>query len=368
MTRLLAAKEEQAKEVLASEREVAKDMARAMMSAALVHNPVNESMVQLSQHLVEEKAKKKRKDMTIGPFAGDKQDWLDYRGQFENCTRYNQWDEEERFQQLVVHLRADALALYTDHQPTTYEGLVKLLGERYTPEGSEEVYKAKFKGRHLHEKEDLEVYSRELTRLARRAYPHWGQEAIDEQVLDQFRAGLVDPELRRHVTLGKFDTLREAVAAAARYQRFEENARSHLSKPKPARIAAATTSESDPAVDTRAVVKELERPDGFLGRVLAMVTKWPGNVNSPNASPLPYRRPDSRRSLQCWCCRKEGHTYYRCPDNKDGKFKLSAEQQQKIDAAKERAAAKEATPGQPRKVDQPREGAVAPKGYGAPLN
>ena len=341
--RMLAANAAQAREQLEGERA----MAERMMNAAVASAPANQSAAQLSQQLVErieekkqESSPRKRKDVLVGSFGDDPdQDWLDYLGQFKTCSRHNHWDDTEEFQQMVVHLKGDALALYTDHQPKTYQDLVALLSGHYTPEGSEESYKMKFRNRRLKEKEDPDTYSRELTRLARRAYPAWDQKAVDEQVLDQFKTGLTDPEMRRHVALGKFDTLREAVAAASKYLRYEEGAQLHVSKPKSARLAAAPSRDDDESPEVQTVMRELERQSGVLGKVLTTVTQWP-EVRDSRGMPRNTSGRFPRRPMRCWACKKEGHSYQRCPDNKDGSYRPTPEQRQLQEASRQKAQAR----------------------------
>jgi hypothetical protein len=269
----------------------------------------------------------RRKDMTVENFSGEKDDWADYYGKFENAANWNRWDPEDRFRQLIGHLQGAALGLYSDHQPVSYQALVNILVDRYAPDGSEENFKLKFKSTTMPAGKEPEVYAQELQRLARRGYPEWRTVARDEQVLDRFKEGIEDPELRKHIVLNGYKTMAEAQKACNTYIRYQENCGPKYVKPgrkgtDGAKVAMVRGEES-----------EDENPD--VAQILKLVTMMEGRTPTSDNNTYRGRKP-ARRSLICWCCEKEGHSYRGCPNNSDKHYVPSVEEHRREDMARER--------------------------------
>jgi hypothetical protein len=277
----------------------------------------------------------RRKDMNVESFGGDnEEDWLDYLTKFTAAANWNSWNEVDRLHQMIGHLKGNALALYADHRPEKYSQLVKVITNRYAPEGSEESFKMKFRSQTMGLDGNASIFAQTLARLARRAFPNWGNDVVSEYVLDQFKQGLTDEGLRKHVMLGKYQSLNEAVVAVGAYQRFEESSRpSRAAKPRAtAKCAAASTETNEsPEEDTVqqsigklcAVMRDTRKDtqDAVKAGVEAAMQ---GQGRTPNT-----RR---RREIDCFCCKELGHTQYNCPKNRKRDYKMTQEEQRRCEA------------------------------------
>ena len=287
----------------------------------------------------------RRKDMNVETFKCDSEDWTDYLAKFEVVAEGNRWKEADKLRQLIGHLQGTALAIYADNRPTTFAALVGLLNARYMPDGIEETYKLKFRARQIQPGEEPEVYVHELRRLARRAYPERDAGLLNGMVLDQFKEGLKDAGLRKHVALGGYRTVSAAIMAASIYLRFTEVEGSTVVKPgrrgtDGARVAVASASTVDSQEQKRYEV--LERKVDSLSRPLelacAALSGWqkatgPGQGNGGQNEGTRGR---ARRPVTCWCCHEKGHLYRACPRNVDRQYRPTAEELQREEAARER--------------------------------
>jgi hypothetical protein len=290
--------------------------------------------------------------MMIDSFEGNDDDWLDYKTKFESAAQWNGWDTVDKLQQLIGHMKGNALALYTDHKPESYPELVELLEDRYVPEGSEETSKMEFWATHLEPNGDPHKCAQKLARLARRAFPKYDAKSCAGAVLDQFKAGIVHPEMRRHVTLGAYKTIREAVLATAAYIRYEENQKRTVSKPsgvagKP-RVAKSTADHKDNGT----VAQERQETQFLLNKMSAYMEGHPKEKSSPNNPQPPSgtyadRLAAWRANVVCFRCKKKGHELAACPENKDGSYVPTPIEQAQLDRGTERRARFKQTRGRP---------------------
>ena len=294
---------------------------------------------------------RKRKDMNVDSFDGDSDDWLDYQTKFISAAKWNRWTDEDQFQQLIGHLKGSALALYTDHRPKDYDSLLELLGDRYVPEGSEETVKLEFWNTRLEPRGDLKAYEQKLSRLARRAFPKYNNEDCEEAVLDQFKAGLVSTEMRKHVTLGGYKTLRAAVLATSAYMRYEAGLQRTVVKPSgvAGKPRLAKSKAEAPPENTGDVVQERQQTQSLLRKLEQYMGNSPKTGAYPPKTEAPPRRTprveslsyaeklaEWRKNCLCWCCGEKGHDKATCPDNTDGHYVLKPHEQAQMDRAAER--------------------------------
>ncbi len=63
------------------------------------------------------------------------------------------------------------------------------------------MYKVQFRARYQRRNEDPDEFTESLSILARRAFPQFPQEAIDSLVMDRFKEGQSDSELKQYLSL-----------------------------------------------------------------------------------------------------------------------------------------------------------------------
>ncbi|KAH3865637.1 hypothetical protein DPMN_028679 [Dreissena polymorpha] len=81
---------------------------------------------------------------------GQSADWRDYIVHFKNVAHWNDWDNLEKAQQLIMSLKGKAQKLLSDLQPSqmnNYSYLLEVLGRRFSPVEGETTYRYEFRNR-----------------------------------------------------------------------------------------------------------------------------------------------------------------------------------------------------------------------------
>ena len=167
-------------------------------------------------------------------FDGVKMDWSDYLAHFETVAKWNEWDNEQKAQQLIISLDGEAMKILGQLTSEVKDDYVKLVAEmnrRYDPKERASAYKIKFRGRIRNKQENLMIYAQDLKRLVSRAYPDIPHTSHDHFVLDQFITGLNTIDMRRHVQFGHPKNMDEAISLAIEFEAFEAANRTSTMKP-----------------------------------------------------------------------------------------------------------------------------------------
>ena len=167
-----------------------------------------------------------------------------------------------------------------------YQRLVKTLGQRFKPEGREELYKAEFRQRGRKKDETFMEFGYELRRLSNRAFPKKSQDARDLMVFEQFLSGLSDPDLHKFVTLEHPQDIDKAITLATEFETVSLSSRSGFPK-KPLSVAVLSSSQNT----------EIDLLNSMIDHLKELTKK----LDQP------------------WCtkCSKRGHSWRKCPE--DGK-------------------------------------------------
>lgn len=214
-------------------------------------------------------------------------DWSDYINHFEAVAAWNGWCNEEKAVQLTMSLTSTARQTWSDcfadkEQCWDYNVLVDTLKTRFKPEGQEEAFKAEFRGRHKQKSESFMEFGHALRRLGIRAFPKLNHEAREDLIRDQFLLGLVDPEMRKHVSLAHPKNIDQAITMATEYDVVNQSTKP---KPplKPQVVAAVQPASSTNSLDVLSTL--VEKLDKLLER---------------------------RSKPGCWKCGKFGHRHFQC--------------------------------------------------------
>jgi len=191
--------------------------------------------------------------------------------------------------------------------------------------------------------------------LARKAYPSVSQQFLDDLIMDRFRDGHVDTDMKTHLCLAPATTLPQLVSACVRY----ETATGYATLHKP--FDGVNAVQDDPLSMSRLTYAEVAANARRLGYSLRpWVThtdqvprdqRRPHDDDIPRRTPRDQRRPhdddaprvaprDSRPSFtlrdkvfrrptattgrrdysqyQCWNCGRRGHTRWVCKDQPSG--------------------------------------------------
>ena len=120
--------------------------------------------------------------------------------QFEAIARHQCWTLGERVVRLVASLTGPAANLLigmTMGQLDDYNFLVARLSRRYHPPEREEAHRAELCARTRRRNE----FAENLKNLAQRAYIHADQNMLDNLVVERFREGHGNEELKKHLCL-----------------------------------------------------------------------------------------------------------------------------------------------------------------------
>ena len=124
--------------------------------------------------------------------------------QFEAIARHQGWTAGERVVRLVSSLTGPAANLLigmTLGQLDNYNFLRIRLSRRYDPPEREEAHRAELRARTRRRNESADELAENIKNLAQRAYPLADQNMLDNLVVERFREGHGNEELKKHLCL-----------------------------------------------------------------------------------------------------------------------------------------------------------------------
>ncbi|KAL5010990.1 hypothetical protein ScPMuIL_013295, partial [Solemya velum] len=159
-------------------------------------------------------------------FTGEgKEDWTDWISLFETHAEINQWTMPEMGKFLVSLLRGRARKVWHEiplASQGNYGAIKKILTKAFVPFGVGEFRKAELHAIRRKLDESLYVFSLEIRRLVRQAYPELDTVALDILAKDNFVNKVDNSNLRlklRHMPKLSFD---EIVAVAMEWETIEQ--------------------------------------------------------------------------------------------------------------------------------------------------
>ena len=121
--------------------------------------------------------------------------------QFEAIARHQCWTSGEKVVRLLASLTgpaANMLIGMTMGQLDDYAFLAARLSHRYDPPEREEAHRAELRARTRRRNESADEFAENLKNLAQRAYPNADQNMLDNLVVERFREGHNNIELKKH--------------------------------------------------------------------------------------------------------------------------------------------------------------------------
>ena len=250
--------------------------------------------------------------------------------QFEAIARHQCWTLGERVVRLVSSLTGPAANLLigmTMGQLDDYNFLLARLSRRYDPPEREEAHRAELRARTRRRNESTDEFAENLKNLAQRAYTSADQNMLDNLVVERFREGHGNEELKKHLCLYPSTGLQDLIVACVRFETHVEiGSRAHKSNEGLYTVQGSNQTELTLDEVTRAARKLgfalrpwIDRQQNNRGFNNAAPSrnqnrgeqqqspKFNQNGNSGARQQNPNRRQTPLGEIKCWTCGKTGH-------------------------------------------------------------
>ena len=145
--------------------------------------------------------------------------------QFEAIARHQCWTSGEKVARLVASMTgpaANMLIGMTMGQLDDYAFLVARLSRRYDPPEREEAHRAELRARTRRRNETADQFAENLKNLAQRAYTNADQNMLENLVVERFREGHNNIELKKHLCLYPSTGLQDLIGACVHFETHVE--------------------------------------------------------------------------------------------------------------------------------------------------
>ena len=250
--------------------------------------------------------------------------------QFEAIARHQGWTLGERVVRLVSSLTGPAANLLigmTLGQLDDYNFLRARLSRRYDPPEREEVHRAELRARTRRRNESADEFAENIKNLAQRAYPSADQNMLDNLVVEHFREGHGNEELKKHLCLYPSTGLQDLIGACVRFETHVEIG-SHARKSNEGLYTVQSGNRNELTLEevTRAArrlgfglcpwIVRQQNSRGFSttapgrnqnGGEQQQSPKFNQSGNGSARTQNPIRRQTPVGDVKCWTCGKTGH-------------------------------------------------------------
>ena len=255
--------------------------------------------------------------------------------QFEAIARHQGWTAGERVVRLVSSLTGPAANLLigmTLAQLDNYNFLRTCLSRRYDPPEREEAHRAELRSRTRRRNESADEFAENIKNLAQRAYPLADQNMLDNLVVERFREGHGNEELKKHLCLYPSTGLQDLIGACVRFETHVELG-SHARKSNEGLYTVQSGNRNELTLEevTRAArrlgfglrpwILRQQNSRGFSNTSPARNQNSGEQQQSPKPNQSgngsartqnPLRRQTPVGDVKCWTCGKTGHYAYDC--------------------------------------------------------
>ena len=245
--------------------------------------------------------------------------------QFEAIARHQCWTLGERVVRFVSSLTGPAANLLigmTMGQLDDYNFLRARLSRRYDPPEREEAHRAELRARTRRRKS-----AENLKNLVQRTYTSADQNMLDNLVVERFREGHGNEELKKHLCLYPSTGLQDLIGACVRFETHVEIG-SHARKSNEGLYTVQSSNQTELTLEevTRAArklgfalrlwINRQQSNRGFNNAATSrnqnrgeqqQNLKFNQNGNSGARQQNPNRRQTPLEEIKCWTCGKTSH-------------------------------------------------------------
>ena len=150
-----------------------------------------------------------------------KSSWETFLCQFENCSRYNGWDANDKTAHLRWALTGMAAQMLWGTEGLTYSKLVTRLADRFGGRGIEEKFQHELRCRRRGKHETLRELAQDVQKLMSLAYPGEKSSLAEHLARDAFLTAIDDPELELKIREREPKDLESTVKLAQRFEVFK---------------------------------------------------------------------------------------------------------------------------------------------------
>jgi len=275
-------------------------------------------------------------NVKLGTYRGDTS-LETFLAKFNNCSRYLNWNDRDRFFHLSNALDGAAgQVLWDANSCDSVEALIQLLRNRFGNQNQVERYRAELKVRRRHQGESLQMLYQDICKLMALAYPGWSNDLSDVIAKDAFLDALDDPKLRREILVQQPQNLDSALAIASRLEAYDKDPNEYrdsegsCKRGKNKYVRAATVDESVSEVESR-LSKRVDQMESKLDAILTQLSsQQQTNYVSQSPATAPgaqvQQRSDYINTGQnstrvprnvCKTCFQKGHWAKFCPQTRN---------------------------------------------------
>ena len=217
-------------------------------------------------------------------------------------------------------------------QLDNYNFLRTRLSRRYDPPEREESHRAELRARTRRRNESADEFAENIKNLAQRAYPLADQNMLDNLVVERFREGHGNEELKKHLCLYPSTGLQDLIGACVRFETHVELG-SHARKSNEGLYTVQSGNRNELTLEevTRAArrlgfglrpwIVRQQNSRGFSNTTPARNQNSGEQQQSPKLNQSgngsartqnPLRRQTPVGDVKCWTCGKTGHYAYDC--------------------------------------------------------
>lgn len=255
--------------------------------------------------------KPKASTSTKCPKYNGETEWTAFLVQFETWMRLHGYDKEEWRESwsdlLGLAMDGEAQVFFSglsEAERSDYYALKNRLEQRYSGDGTAEVFKAKLQsGTKRQPGESLSKMRDSLWLMARKGYPRLPREAQEQIAMDALMRA-VDTDLRVQCSMKDCRTLDEAVAVMERYEAVLQSdpERKRKAVKKVHGIPEGKAEELPPAE-----FKELKGFADMCGEMTNLLNKQLELLSNLKEGQSRKRKLQDKKDLECYRCRAKGH-------------------------------------------------------------